>query len=243
VPLRNLERGAFAHQIEEWYGRLPSGLPATFLADDRGVRQNNAPADAAGFRDNSPLNESNDGRIHVNLACLRCHAGKVLLPINDYARKVFREPRALGIPAEPGKEDLARARTLQLQRQYLSALERPFRRDQEDYQDALTRATVTPDFPQGLLPQKAVEVYARSYHAYADDPVTRARAAAELGTTEVEWSAALAWGLREVKTLDVRLVPLEGKDPLPLHRLTWEDVYAEAQKLLAAYRVRRRLAP
>lgn len=221
VAINNLERGGFQHQIEEWYGFLPNGLPATFLSNEKGVRANNAPADAAGFRDDSVLNESKDGRIHVNLACLRCHGGAVLKPIDDYVRKVYQQPLALGVSDKK--------KLLTLRRQYFSNITRALKRDVEDYQDAFHLATATKTNPKGLDAGEAVKAYARVYHSYVDDPVTLERSARELGVDAKAWQAALIAQLRPPRrALDLRLaplVPLAANPSLPIARATWEDVY------------------
>lgn len=227
VAIRNLKAGQYVHKIEEWYGFLANELPTTFLSNDQGVRQNNAPADLAGFRDDSPLNEGRDGRIHVHIACLRCHAGQVLRPIDDWVRKTFQAPAALG---DPNKHD-----AIQLRRQYFSDLDRSLRRDQVVYREALTRATVTPAFPRGLSAQKACEVYARAFHAYADDAVGLAIAAQWVGVTEASLRERLEWQFREVKLLDIRLMPLIAKRPLTISRLTLEDSFELLAELAAGH--------
>src|SRR5207253_2525217 len=96
--VRNLRRGDFRHQAEEHYLTLPNGLPVYFLGNAQGERQDSAP-DFIGS-DTSVLNVSRDGRIHVCLGCVRCHAGNVLQPIDDWARKNYTVGRlALLVPA------------------------------------------------------------------------------------------------------------------------------------------------
>ncbi len=227
VALKNPERGAFKHQIEEWYGSLPNGLPATFLSDDKGVRQNNAPADAAGFHDDSRLNSGRDGRIHVHLACLRCHAGQVLLPIDDYYRKHFTTPLALGAADKK--------RFLDLQSQYFSDLAGKLARDRAEYQDAYRRATVTHLTPAGLAAQQAAEAYARAYHGYADAPggVGRQQAALELGVPPAALSDAVEWELVALKKTDPRLVAFARGGAL--NRVTWEELVPRAQEALLGH--------
>lgn len=222
ISLNNLDN--FDHQIEEWYGFLYNGLPVTFLSDDKGNRQNNAPADAVGFHDNSPLNESRDGRIHVNLACIRCHAGSVLRPIDDYIRKIYKPPLALG--------DKDKQAYLKRQAQYFSNLEKWYKRDVADYQEAFTEATVTKEHPKGLTAQQAVEYYIKSYHNYADYPVTIEQAARELGVKQDIFLNKLNFFNKVIKGLDQRLAPFIADRPQPISRNTWEDVYPLAQQLL-----------
>lgn len=226
VAIRQLKDGQLRHKIEEWYGCTPFGLPLTPLFNDEGKRQNNAPGDAAGFGDDSPLNEGRDRRIHPNLSCLGCHAGQVLKPIDDYVRKTYLDRAALGDPDK--------AEALKLKRQYFADLQGALGRDRDDYRRAFRAATVTADYPAGLDAQKAVEAYCRAFHAYASDPVTLAVAARELGVSESHFEAKLLWLATEVKILDARLAPLVrlGKKPsLPISRLTWEDSYELAQEV------------
>lgn len=220
VVIRNLEEGTLDHKIEEWYGVLANGLPVTFLSNNEGVRQNNAPADLVGLKDDSILNESRDGRIHVHLACLRCHAGEVLKPIKDWVRETYDNPLAL---AHPDKK-----RAAKLQKQYFGDLEDKLQTDRAAYQKAFRRATVTAEFPRGLDAQRACEIYARTYHAYADDPVTLEIAARDLGVPADLLRRQLTWLVTEVKVLDARLAPLVrlgNRRGLPIARLTFEDSY------------------
>lgn len=228
VAIQNLRDGEFKHEAEEWYGFLPNDLPATFLSDDKGVRQDFAPGDKLGLHDDSVLNESRDKRIHINLGCIRCHAGNILQPIDDYIRKTHRN--ALGLGAKK-REDVLAAR-----RQYFSDITKRLNRDVIKYAEKFTEATITPDFPKGLTPQRAVEIYARAYHAYADDKIYPEDAARELGVTKNRLMDILEWHHKNPKKVDLRLSPFLVKPkPLPISRLTWEDVYDQAQLLVAGY--------
>ncbi len=235
VALRNLEPGRFRHNAEEWYGVLPNGLPVTFLSNDKGVRQNFAPADSHGFADRSSLNESNDTRIHVNLACWRCHAGQVLKDFRDDVRRQFKAGGWLLL----GSTD--RERDLLFRRLYFSDVYKALARDRKDFQDAITLATrLNPADPRdaGLTAQKAAAAYARAFHRYADDDVTPARAARELGVTAPVFLAALRHYARPLGLPTLADVPLSrylADEPMPLSRLTWEDSYPLAQSILASY--------
>lgn len=223
VAINNLDHEQFKHQIEEWYGFLANGLPATFLSNEKGIRANNAPADAAGFGDNSPLNESKDFRIHVNLACLRCHAGEVLKPIDDYIRKVYQSPLSLG--------NYDKKKMIRLRRQYFSKLDGALKKDREAYIEAFREVSTTRANPRGMTAGKAVADYSRSYHAYVDDPVTLEKSAHELGMTKEAWLKALKAQFPLRGSIDLRLaplIPLAANPSMPIHRSTWEDVYQQA---------------
>ena len=225
VAVRNLRRGELKHDAEEWYGFLSNNLPATFLADARGVRQDSAP-DFVG-PDDSPLRAGRDSRIHVNLACLRCHAGQVLQPVDDYVRKTFRLP-----PGTLKLGSVDRKTLLELRRQYLSDLGKWLRKDRADYVDAFRQATVTTDFPKGLEAGAAIKLYARAFHAYADRPVSLDDAARELGVSRAAWLSALKRFAAAKGEVDLALATYLDDPPGSLSRLTWEDAYPIAQLTL-----------
>ncbi len=245
IAIEQIKRGQFKHQIEEWYAHLPNGLPFLGLFNNEGVRQNNAPADPAGFRDDSPLNESRDGRIHLGtISCLGCHAGAVLRDIDDHIRATKKYPVALGEPIKT-KED--KRKFEELQEQYFSDLGEALEDDKRIYLRAFQKATVTPWSPKGLTAQKAVTLYAQTYHAYATHPVTLDTASRELGTSRLFLKEALQWkaGLRPDTDpsnfgLTTRLDTYLDDKSHPLHRLTWEASYADAQDILMAYALQKK---
>ncbi|MEX5630916.1 hypothetical protein, partial [Pseudomonas marginalis] len=56
--------------------------------------------------DKSPLNQSNDGRVHANLSCIRCHCKKgMLLAPKDWARDTFTIKNGLRL-SDPDKHVL-----------------------------------------------------------------------------------------------------------------------------------------
>jgi hypothetical protein len=212
--------------IEEWYSPGRNGLPFTGIFNQKGERVNNAPADAAGFGDDSRYNEGRDIRIHVHISCLRCHGEKVLMDVDDWVRATFRDTRHLGTP---DRKELAR-----LRRQYFEDFEEDLQAQRASYQRAFTRATVTADYPKGLTTSQAVEYYSASYHNYIDTPVTPARAARELGVPGGALTAALTLALMG-GALDTRLAPFLADPARPIHRLTWESSYATAQEYAAGF--------
>lgn len=220
--VRNLD--GFEHQAEEHYGFLPSGLPVYFLCDNKGVRQDFAPADNFGFADDSVLNESRDLRIHVNIACVRCHAGDVLKPIKDYIRKRFRGKLKLQTPDKK--------KQYELQYKYFSDLDGHLTLDRALYTRAIALATTTRNYPKGMTPAEAATAYANAYHNYVDRELTLNDAARELGTTPGQWRAALVKYVKATGQLDLEFATWLDDEPGKLTRVAWEDSYQLAQSIL-----------
>jgi hypothetical protein len=226
IARRNLRRGEFAHDAEEWYGFLPNGLPATFLADKNGVRQAAAPDKIGG--DDSPLRTGRDARIHVNLSCLRCHGGNdQLKPVDDWARKTFARRGAVLRLQDPDKRTL-----LELRRQYLSDIDRVLRRDREDFVDAIERATRI-NGRDGLTSAAITAAYGRYWNRYVEAPVTLDDAARELSVTPARLQAALKRYQRTRGGGDLVLDGYLDDPPQTLSRLEWEDSYQTAAAIAA----------
>ncbi len=211
--LRDKELNAAA---SEHYGPLPNGLPVTFLNNAQNVRQDSVPDNIAS--DKSPLNVSNDGRVHVNIACMRCHAGNVLQPIADDVRAVYTG-RLQTITNDKGV-------ALELQRQYGANLDRALARDRVLFQDAFTAAT-------GKTAQQAAEIYTREFHRYATDPVTVDAIANELGVKAPQLDKALRDGASRLGIADFRSDPwIAPIKPRTVPRLTVEDSYIQLSDVL-----------
>lgn len=217
IAIRNLKRGDFLHKAEELYAPLPNGLPATFLCNDQGVRQESAP-DFIG-PDDSSLRQGKDGRIHSNISCIRCHQGDVLKPVDDWVRDTYRADGPLRLQS-PDKKLL-----LELKRQYFSDLNRALKRDREDYQHAIALATATKANPKGLTAKEASILYAKAWNAYVERPVTVAIAARELGVTPKHLLWSLKAAARAQGSIDPALAGFLKETPKVLKRPTWEDAY------------------
>jgi hypothetical protein len=234
LATERLPEGTFVHKAEEWFLHLSCGLPLTLANDDKGALQEFAPADSHGFSDTSPLNESTDTRIHVNLACLRCHL-KVIQIIPDSIREMYLAGNSLGLTALDYKLQL------ELRKQYLSNIDQRVTEDQGAYIRPFAEATTTPFYPRGLTPPEAIKRYAASYHQYADRAVTAAQAAAEIGETPEDLIAALRFaavpapGVTTV--LDLSLSRFAGRKPLTLSRGGWEVKIPSARAALASWRL------
>lgn len=245
VALKNLRRpdsgakdqtGRFKHNTEEWYGPMSNGLPAVFLSDDKGVRQNVAPGDTHGLHDRSSLNESNSQTLHIGLSCWQCHYPNVLKPFTDDVRKQY----ALGQLTFLGAKD--KKQGLEFRQLLMSDIYTAFADDQALYVRAFAKATVTRDHPKGLDVKTAVKWYSRWFHAYATDDVTLASSARWLGVTEALWLRALRNYARPLPNAAILSDEALGrfllKEPLGMTRLTFEDSYSLAQVVLAQERAR-----
>lgn len=228
---RNLRRGEFAHDAEEWYGFLANGLPITFLANAKGEAQESAP-DKIG-PDDSALRVGKDARVHANLSCIRCHGVKsdMLQPVSDWARRTFRQGGVLQL-ADKDKEV-----TLELKRQYLSDLDRALRRDREDYADAVARVTQSKLHPKGLTSAQFTKLYGEAWNRYVEDQISAADAARELGTTEARLVANLKKYAKARGGGDLILAAFIDEPAGKLSRLEWEDSYALAATVAAGLNV------
>ncbi len=227
IAKRNLRRGEFAHDAEEWYGVLSNGLMVTFLGNKDGVAQESAP-DKIG-PDDSLLRVGRDARVHANLSCIRCHGADrdMLKPINDWARKTFRSTGVLRFQEKNKKV------YLELKRQYLSDLDRVLARDRSDYVDAIARCTTSKLHPRGLTSPQITKLYGTFWNDYVENGVTAKRAALELGVDEKCLIDALKAYQKRTGKSDLALVGFLDVPAQKLTRLEWEDSYFLAQTIVA----------
>lgn len=230
--IKFLRREDYKAKAREWYVPLPNGLPFYALTDDDLKELQDSAPDFIGA-DRSPLNESTDPRIHVGIACIRCHSGQVLKPVNGWARANYTIARlALNVPATFKNKNAEERRRIfeELSRQFLILSFANALNDQrEKYRRKIHEAS-------GLDADELARRFARSYHAYADDPVTLEQAARELGYTPEEVRAAFnrynqppPVGVGGIEA-ELGALVLEPSEPLP--RLKWEDFYDDAQKIM-----------
>ncbi len=215
IAIQNLRRGEFDFAAQEHYAPLPNSLPVTFLADNKGVRQSSVPDFIAG--DTSPLNRSRDTRVHVNLACMRCHEGRVLQPIEDDVRPVYTG-RLLTVTNDKGV-------ALELKRQYGSNLDKALQLDRSLYQDAFTLVT-------GKKPQEAAALYSDAFSRYAYSRVTVEMAAAELGVGPRQLQKALRDAATRLGRGDFRTDPWIAPVVRTVPRENWEDAFQDTQDVL-----------
>jgi len=210
--IRNLKRGDFQHDAEEIYAVGRNGLPVYFLSDDKGVRQDSAPDFIGG--DDSAGRVGRDARIHVSLACIRCHGGDVLQPINDWARRTYTN----GLVIQSPDYDVLK----ELRRQYLSNLDGALAQDRAAFRDAIRQAS-------GLEAGKLSVAYGEAWNRYAEQSVTLEVAAFELGCPPEKLMQSLKGILTTTGQLDPVLAVFTKTPPGTIQRVHWEEVYSLAQ--------------
>jgi hypothetical protein len=216
--IRNLKVGDYVHDAEEIYYVLPNGLPGMWAGDAQGVLQASAP-DFIG-PDDSPLRTGNDGRIHQNRSCWNCHAGEVLKPIDDWARRTYAEGTGVKLTSPDYNVEK------ELKRQYLRDIDRFLKRDREDYQDAIKACN-------GLTAGENAKLFAHWWDRYVQSPLNLADAAREIGCTAAHLRAALLASQKATGYLDPLLAGLlaGGK----LKRTQWDEVYQQTAAISKGY--------
>lgn len=181
---RNLGRDALEFDAFEIYANSANGWWKKFLATNKGVRQDSAP-DGVGYNHQSP---TNDGKIHVNLACDVCHDSRPgnggMQPFKPFFRELYAVPGPVALGA------LSRKKLAGFEDEYLSTLSLDL--DQRRYIAAVFEATgTTPDVYAAQL----LESFLRW-----DRHVDRKLAAERYGVTEDEMVKALD---RQLKTFGI----------------------------------------
>jgi len=215
--VRNLDRRDFVHDAEEIYGVLPNGLFVYWAGNADGTRQDSAP-DFIGF-DESPLRTGRDGRIHVCLACIRCHTDG-LRPIDDWVRRTLRPPLGLQSPDY--------AKFVELRRQYFSDLDGHLAADRAVYARSLGSLT-------GWKPAEAAKAYAKLWDWYAERQRGLADIASEVGIDERRWVAALQ-ATAKTGLLDNTLSGLLQNPQSKIGVTHWEEIAPVAFEIARAYK-------
>lgn len=225
VAIENLERGAFAHNAEEWFGYLPNGLPVTLLSDNKGAAQASAPDQIGG--DKSPFNVGNDPRVHANISCLRCHGvdKDMLKPVNDVVRDLFEVGSGLHFA---GKDyDLQK----ELKSQYLRGIDKELNRDRARYAEAVREATASKKNPKGLTSSQVTKLYCEAWNRYVESDLSADDCARELGVAESHLSESLKKHYQNRGIGSMSLAVLIRKVPRKVTRLNFEDAYRLAAVL------------
>lgn len=228
--VQNLERDKFKAKAREWYIPLPNGLPGFMLSDDE-LKELQASAPDFIGDDVSPLRRGNDGRIHVGIACIRCHSGDVLRPVDGWVRGNFTADK-LGLMQVADfvrgyDEDFAVFETLQ--RQFMIAnLNNELNDQRNAYRFKIREAS-------GLAtPGELAAAFAREYHKYVTDPVTVEQAALEWGHPVDRVRAAFRKEAVE-RGVSFELAGLALAKSKSIKRTHYEDFYAEGQRILLAF--------
>ncbi len=224
--LRNLRRGEFKHDAEEWYGFLGNGLPITALFNAQGEAQATAP-DQIG-PDDSQYRVGKDPRVHVNLSCMRCHGTSkdMLQPCDEALRRTFRFEWHLRL-LDPDKRV-----HLELESQYLRNLDELLADDRVVYVRAIRRCTATAQNTAGLSSPQITRLYCTAWNEYVEEPVTARKAARELGVSEGELLRAIIRHARKRGGSDLILSQFLDPRSGGLTRLEWEECYALAAALV-----------
>lgn len=223
--IQNLKRGEFDVDAEEHYGALPNGLFAYLLCDKDGKLQATAP-DFIG-PDRSPLNDTRDARIHVCLACVRCHVDG-LRPIDCWVRRTIKTP--LGFAAIKYK-DLS-----DLRRQYGGDLEEVLNEDRAGFAKAVSAIT------GGWTVAENARHFARFYSNYAArlrGPDDIGRELGVAGTIVVEALKAYQTDVQSGgtnKPLPNVVAGLLQTPPTPLRPEYWEENYQTVAAIVLNYK-------
>ncbi len=211
-PLRILDDKDFVFQATRQFAPLLNGLPAWWLGNDKGVRQNKAPDQIIG---GDRLGGGVDTQLHIGLGCIRCHfAGK-----RDGIQPIIAAPlRKVSSP------DYERQR--ELTRQYLRDVSPLILKDQAGYAAAVAEAT------GGLTTAEYGREYQRWYSWYDDARVDAARAAADMGVSEAALLAALR-ALDRRGTLDSVLSIVSSGGAIPIQQ--WAEVFPLAQAAVRGF--------
>lgn len=169
-PLKLLDDD-FKFEATEQIAPLPNGLPAFYLGDNKGNRQNKAPDQIIG---GDRTGHDNDTRLHICLSCIRCHFG---FAKNEMGVKEANFTKI-------GKlKSTDYYKFQELSRQYTRDIAGPIQKDRANYQAAIKTAT-------GLEPFDFASDFAKIYAEY-EGAVTPERAAVDLGTTKEKLLKAL----------------------------------------------------
>jgi hypothetical protein len=192
-----------AGDASEQYGTLPNGLPAYWLQDANGNRQDAVPPDIAHDR----FATGNDLQIYAGKSCITCHA-EVIRPVDDYARRLYRGAVKL--------QAVDYARFVRLRQLYLSDLDGQVRDDQAAYARAILRAS-------GRTPADNARAFGRAWDDYAEAGLLPADAAREIGVAADDLLAGLKRSAAGVGRLDPVLAALVQEPPLPVRREHFDE--------------------
>ncbi len=202
--LRNLF-GAFKHQAEEHYLRLPNGTFAFFLSDQNGVRTDTAP-DKIGP---DTTTKSRDGRIHIGLSCVRCHV-EGIRPISNWAEENYE--------GDSPFSSVDYEFQLRVERVYLDDLSRYVKKDSTEFAERL-KAT------NGLTIAANATMVSKIWHDYVDKEVTAEDGAAEFGVTLEVYQKRLRDYFAKHPPADPVVNSHVKAKPIRMNLADWEEAF------------------
>lgn len=215
-PLEVLDRKNFKHLAEEAFTLKANGFWLTGLWSDQGELQTVAP-DFIGYNHPSP---TNDGRIHVNLGCVGCHYQTFgtdgLVSFDGFFRKLFQRRALRGVDEDQLRE---------LRQQYFRDLAEPMEDQRKIHARAVKRAT-------GWEPKEWAKEYLSAFYEY-EGRVSSARAARDLGVTEVEFKIRVETYIATTGVGTFQLAALVDGDKIGIRQ--WEQEYPRAQLVIRGY--------
>ncbi len=218
--------GSFRHEAEEWIIGIPKthvgsgvrgALQVYFLSDAAGRIQAAAPANIATDYTRVRFGAS---EVRNAVSCISCHAEGLI----DTKQHEIRELIADGVEiyAKDAKE------RQRIEAFHLSDLSAELRADRQQFAAIVQAAT-------GKIPREAVADFVATVKQY-DADLTPERAAAELGVTVEDLTAATAYGQNTGKPINPRLVAIAHRKTIP--RTSWESVFADAAGIVQLWRSR-----
>lgn len=210
-PIANLGDD-YEFQGVEAYGVLPNGFWLTAALNNQGATVDVVPPEIA----SDSTAPHSDRQVHPNLSCLRCHTDGGLQDVSGWVRNVLNAPPNYLAVADP---KVAR----ELRQQYVTRRLEPFlKRDRDQYAAALWEVT-------GLKPAEYAGGYGSLWNYAAEEPVTMARAARDLGTTPKLFRESLE---KLGPKADPMLAGFRQDRPQPIPVVTWLKSYQNAQDAL-----------
>lgn len=197
-----LDRGVDNFDASEQIASLPNGLQIYFLCNNKGVRQDAAPAFIAGDKTST----SNDPQVRNGVSCVRCHTSGILT-----FKSVFKSMReSIDIDSYDYKK------IDRLDQLYGADLEELLEADAQQYEATVLKITGS----TALVHAKA---YKGWIHRWDEAPVDLDAACADLGAPRELVLQALR-RLKNVRTLQA----LIADEPESISRAQWEAFFATA---------------
>lgn len=203
-------------------------FPGSFLGDAAENAQDSAP-DFVGYNSTTT---SRDGKIHVNLSCIACHANAMKQDFDGktpWVRSVFRlhdDGVAFPLLTNKSYEEAERLRA-----QYIARELRPYiQRDRDLFDRACKEAT-------GLPAARWQKLYVGMFESYENADVNLAWASSFLRTTPTRFKAAVYDAMKRKdyygNTVSLALPELAGiASNNSVGVRDWEKIYPAAQILL-----------